>query len=121
MINNELPPIETYGDHDEYHSEYNPNDYFMQFHEQESKKETTPESDDLSSSIEFIIDQVLDIESGVKCNSSRVQKMISSSFWSGTKSKINILNNKHSLVVFNRQDAFKFLQKVFGNAVDVNH
>lgn len=48
-----------------------------------------------------------------------VRDMIEGAFWSGSKSRLFLLNNDEFLVQFTIQDAWKFLCRRFGHPVDV--
>lgn len=47
-----------------------------------------------------------------------ITRMINGSFWSGSKSKVFLLNHDESLVQFKEADSYKFLTRTFGNIVD---
>lgn len=47
-----------------------------------------------------------------------IERMITSSFWSGQKSKLFILNRDETLNQFSNLEAYKFLVKAFGSVVD---
>lgn len=49
-----------------------------------------------------------------------IKRMISGSFWSGSKSKLFLLNDVQNLNQFLGGDAYKFLVKTFGSPVDAN-
>src|SRR5690554_773207 len=53
----------------------------------------------------------------LKPDAERITRMINGSFWSGSKSKVFLLNHDESLVQFREPDAFKFLTRTFGNVV----
>lgn len=48
----------------------------------------------------------------------RITRMINGAFWSGSKSKVFLLNHDESLIQFVEKDAFKFLARTFGNVID---
>lgn len=47
-----------------------------------------------------------------------VEAMINGSFWSGSKSKLFLLNDDQNLNQFHAGEAFKFLRRIFGDPVD---
>lgn len=51
-------------------------------------------------------------------NSEVIGRMISGSFWSGSKSKLFLLNDAQNLNQFQAGDAYKFLARTFGSPVD---
>jgi hypothetical protein len=54
----------------------------------------------------------------VKPNAENITRMINGAFWSGSKSKVFLVNHAESLVQFREPDAFKFLAKTFGAIID---
>lgn len=54
----------------------------------------------------------------IKPNAEVITRMINGAFWSGSKSKIFLLNHDESLIVFSEKDSFKFLVKTFGQIVE---
>ena len=54
----------------------------------------------------------------VQADAQVIERMISGSFWSGSKSKLFLLNHGQSLVQFLANDCYKFLAKTFGQVID---
>ncbi len=56
----------------------------------------------------------------IKVDTDVIQNMIDGAFWSGTKSKIFFLNKEENLVQFKDGEAWKFLARRFGKAVNLS-
>lgn len=57
-------------------------------------------------------------ESGVKADPAVIDAMINGAFWSGSKSKLFLLNEDQSLLQFRETEANKYLTKRFGQIID---
>ncbi len=118
----ELPP------NDHYERLYDEEEFYSDFDSQapanQAYIEHKTDAEKIAEKIQSAICKELKIDKGgdnwgrMKADSSVINSMISSSFWSGIKSRVNCLNGHNSLVVFPRQDGFKFLQKIFGYVTD---
>tara|TARA_R110001592_G_scaffold44411_2_gene142958 strand:- start:443 stop:2674 length:2232 start_codon:yes stop_codon:yes gene_type:complete len=54
----------------------------------------------------------------LKPDAERITRMINGAFWSGSKSKVFLLNHDESLIQFTERDSFKFIARTFGNVID---
>ncbi|WP_299698835.1 hypothetical protein [uncultured Tateyamaria sp.] len=75
----------------------------------------------IAQEIRFGITQIMNGDVGdVAVDTDVIQNMIDGAFWSGTKSKIFFLNSDENLVQFKDGEAWKFLARRFGKAVDLS-
>jgi len=56
--------------------------------------------------------------SSLGVNTAVIERMITGAFWSGQKSKLYLLNHDDSLNQYVNNDAYTFLSKTFGKAID---
>lgn len=54
----------------------------------------------------------------IKPNAENITRMINGAFWSGSKSKVFLLNHSESLIQFRENDSFKFLAQTFGAVIE---
>ncbi|NSX56312.1 hypothetical protein [Parasulfitobacter algicola] len=75
----------------------------------------------IAQEIKFGITQVMKGDIGnIAVDTDVIQNMIDGAFWSGTKSKIFFLNKEENLVQFKDGEAWKFLARRFGQAVNLS-
>lgn len=76
--------------------------------------------DKIAQEIRFGIAQVMNVDVGdFAVDTDVIHNMINGAFWSGTKSKIFFLNKDENLVQFQSSEAWTFLARRFGRAVNL--
>lgn len=110
----DFPPLSAYDE--SYIESIENQEEYEQIIEFDPNVRVSSESEAIKESIDFQMASILETEA-VKSDLKVIDEMITSSFWSGQKSKMNSLNSENSLVIFCKEDSFNFLQKIYGHVV----
>lgn len=100
----------------------NPTGSFDQNSTQGPSKAATHLADEITTHLldrlEYESDKEAEIKATIAADAAVIDTMINGSFWSGSKSKLFMLNHDQSLVQFLAKDAYKFLTRTYGKVID---